>query len=209
MLALIPRTTATATATSRARPAPCTGPCGLKRPAAGISRSRARPPKQAQRIRYGTNLGVERLDAAVEDLGRARVLRDILDGEARVADGLGRPAGGEQLDALPRQEGGQLHQARLVGDGEQRALHRPEVRLGALHGRDLWGRGGAGVGGETRGGGFGGRTARASIRRALEHLTIFWGCRPLPRSTNHGHQIIHRTYHMCHGAGAAAEETTE
>ena len=86
---------------------------------------------------HATHLGVERLDAAVEDLGRARVLGHILDGEARVADGLGGAARGEELHALPRQEGGQLHQARLVGDGEEGALDRPQVRLRALHRRDL------------------------------------------------------------------------
>ena len=70
------------------------------------------------------NPRVQRLDPAVEALGEAGEVLHLGDREARLLDGLGGGAGGDQLRAGRVQGGGQLDQGRLVVDGQQRPLDR-------------------------------------------------------------------------------------
>jgi len=46
------------------------------------------------------DLGMQSLDSPIQNLGGTRVFSHVLNGQAGVTDGLGRPAGGEELDAL-------------------------------------------------------------------------------------------------------------
>ncbi len=66
------------------------------------------------------NLGVQGLDAAVEHLGKAGQIADVLDGEAGLAQRTRRSAGRDQFHAKARQCLGKLHQAGLVGHTQQR-----------------------------------------------------------------------------------------
>ena len=76
----------------------------------------AAPAEQA-----AVDLRVQRLDAAVHDLGEAGVLRDFLDGEAGLGEQFRGAARGEERDAAAREFAGQLDDAGLVGYREQRA----------------------------------------------------------------------------------------
>jgi hypothetical protein len=67
---------------------------------------------------------VQRLDAAVEHLGKAGVVGDLGDGQAGVGEQLGGAAGGQQLDAERVQRAGEFDDAGLVGDGEQGGASR-------------------------------------------------------------------------------------
>ena len=62
------------------------------------------------------HLGVEGLDAAVEHLGKAGEVADVLDGEAGIAKRAGGAAGRDEFDAEAGQCLGKLHQARLIGN---------------------------------------------------------------------------------------------
>lgn len=84
----------------------------------------------------GSHLGVQGLDAAVQDLGRVGVLGHVLDWKACVTDGLCCAASGQKLHALTNQEGRQLQEARLVGHGQESTLDLVHVHLGALDGSD-------------------------------------------------------------------------
>ena len=70
------------------------------------------------------DLRVQRLDAAVHDLGEAGVLGHFAHGDAVGGQQLGGAAGGEQFDALGRQGLGQFKDAGFVGDGEEGAAQR-------------------------------------------------------------------------------------
>ena len=61
-----------------------------------------------------THLGVQRLDATVHNLGKARVRAHVDDGQAGAAQRRRRAASRQQLDAQRRQAGRKLDQARLV-----------------------------------------------------------------------------------------------
>ena len=67
---------------------------------------------------------MEGLDAAVEHLGEAGEVADVLDGEAGFAQGAGGSAGGDELDAEAGEHLGKLHQAGFVGHAQQRAADR-------------------------------------------------------------------------------------
>ena len=68
------------------------------------------------------NFGMQRLDAAIEHLGKAGEFRNIFDGDAGIAQQLGGASGGDEFDA----EGGELarevYQAGLVGNAQDGAL---------------------------------------------------------------------------------------
>ena len=77
------------------------------------------------------NLGVQRLDAAVEHLRKAGQIADVLYDQAGLAQRARRSAGGNQLHAKARQHLGKLHQAGLVGHAQQRPpdpLFRNHIR---------------------------------------------------------------------------------
>ena len=65
------------------------------------------------------DLRVQRLDPAVEHLGKAGVVGDFSDGQASLGQQLGGPAGREQADAEGRQLAGEVDDAGLVGDRDQ------------------------------------------------------------------------------------------
>src|SRR5262249_61471635 len=74
----------------------------------------------------GVDAGVQRLDAAVEDFGKARDFGNIADRESRIRERLARAARGNQLDAELREPTGHLHEAGFVTDAEQGTTHGPE-----------------------------------------------------------------------------------
>ena len=76
------------------------------------------PPRQQRRVQPW----VERLDPSAKDLRRAGELRDVGHLESRVAQRRGRAARGQDLDIEVAQRPGEVHDARLVGDGDKRAL---------------------------------------------------------------------------------------
>ena len=63
------------------------------------------------------HLRVERLHAAPQHLGEARVVGDVLHLQARGSQRLGRAARAQQLDILRREGLAQLHEAGLVAHG--------------------------------------------------------------------------------------------
>jgi len=65
--------------------------------------------------------GVQRLDAPVEHLGKAGLIRDAHDREAGVLEQLRRAAGREELDAQAVELAGEGDDALLVEDADQRA----------------------------------------------------------------------------------------
>ncbi len=67
------------------------------------------------------DLGMEGLDAAVEHLGKAGQIADVLDAEAGLAQCPRGAAGGDQLHAKAGQDAGKLDQAGLVGNAQQGA----------------------------------------------------------------------------------------
>ena len=85
----------------------------------------------AAREQAAVDLRVQRLDAAVEHLGKAGVLGDLGDREAGVGEQLGRAAGRQQLDAERRQLARELDDAGLVGNGDQRLHRSPRGRAAA------------------------------------------------------------------------------
>jgi len=64
---------------------------------------------------------VQRLDAAVHDLRKAREVLDRADLEAGGGERGGRAPGGDELDAEVRQAAGEVDDPALVGDRQQRA----------------------------------------------------------------------------------------
>jgi len=71
------------------------------------------------------HLRMQGLDAAVEHLGETGVVGHVGDGEAGIAQQLGRAAGGEQLDAEGGEFAREIDRAVLVGNADE--------RLGDLH----------------------------------------------------------------------------
>jgi hypothetical protein len=67
---------------------------------------------------------VQRLDAAVHHLRKAREVLDRADLEARLGERRGGPAGGDELDAKAAQAAGEVDDAALVRDRQQRAADR-------------------------------------------------------------------------------------
>ena len=65
--------------------------------------------------------GVQGLDAAIEHLREAGEFADVFDRESGLAQSTGGSAGGDQFDAKAGQRLGELHQARFVGNAEQRS----------------------------------------------------------------------------------------
>ena len=86
------------------------------------------------------HLRVQRLDAAVHHFRESRDLGDIAHGQAGVTQCLGGTARGQQFHAMARQRVGQVEQAGLVGNGQQRPSHGQEIegheRGGAERGAD-------------------------------------------------------------------------
>ena len=76
---------------------------------------------------------VQRLDAAIEHLGKAGHVGDVAHGQAGVGQRLARAAGGDQLDAEAGQAASQVDQAGLVADAEQGAADGAKG-----HARILW-----------------------------------------------------------------------
>jgi hypothetical protein len=70
---------------------------------------------------------MQRLDPAIHHFRKAGELGDIPDRQAGLADRLGGAAGGEQLDVAGGQCLGQVDQAGLVGNGQQRPAHGQEI----------------------------------------------------------------------------------
>ena len=75
----------------------------------------------AQTQQAAMDYRVQRLDAAIQHLGKAGGLRDVFDRHASFAQRFGRAAGGQYLDTLLRQEKAELRQPGLVGHADQGA----------------------------------------------------------------------------------------
>ena len=68
------------------------------------------------------NLGMQRLDAAIEHFRKSGEFRDILDGQAGIPNCFGGAAGGKQFDALRGKGAGEVDEAGFIGDGEEGAF---------------------------------------------------------------------------------------
>jgi hypothetical protein len=90
------------------------------------------------REQRGMQVGVQRLHPPVEDLREPGQVLDRADLDPRLPQDRLGPAGGDDLDALPGEPGGEVGDRRLVGDGDQRPAHRQ--RLAGGLGCDLGGR---------------------------------------------------------------------
>ena len=88
------------------------------------------------------DLGMQGLDAAVKHLGKAGEIGDVADIQAGLAEGAGRAAGRDELDAEGGEGAGEIDQAGLIGDGDEGATDGLEASGGRL----------TGGGGLTRGG---------------------------------------------------------
>ena len=73
---------------------------------------------------------VQSLHAAVHDLGKAGVVRDIGDGDAGLPQDPCGAAGGQDGDAVACERGRELFEAGLVGDRNERACNGPAWRVG-------------------------------------------------------------------------------
>ena len=69
----------------------------------------------------------ERLDAAAEDLWGTCDGGHLRDGQALVLEMALRPTGGEEFKASLRQALGEIAQARLVADTQQRSAHTHDL----------------------------------------------------------------------------------
>jgi hypothetical protein len=61
------------------------------------------------------HLGVQRLHPPVHHLGKAGEVGNVAHRQARIAQGLGRAAGADQLDAPRRQRRAEVSQTAFVG----------------------------------------------------------------------------------------------
>ena len=69
------------------------------------------------------NFGVQRLHAAIEHFGKARVLADVFDSEAGVAQRLGRATGGNDFNSSLHKDLDEGNKAGFVGNGNEGALN--------------------------------------------------------------------------------------
>ena len=67
---------------------------------------------------------VQGLDAAIEHFGEAGQVADVADGQAGVAEGMGGTAGGDELDTVGGEGSCKIHEASLVGYGEESTADR-------------------------------------------------------------------------------------
>ena len=93
---------------------------------------------------------VQRLDAAVHDLGEAGQVGYVARSNARRGDGLRRAAGRNELDLHGRQLGSEPGEPGLVGDGDQSAADGDEIGRGDLLGGDGHRQGSGTAGGRLR-----------------------------------------------------------
>ncbi len=82
------------------------------------------PGRVAPREDAAVDLRLQRLHAPIHHLGKAGVVRNLDHRHARIAERFGRAAGREDLHAARGEELAQLHEPRLVGDGDERAADR-------------------------------------------------------------------------------------
>ena len=68
------------------------------------------------------HFGMQRLDAAVEHFREAGEFGDVFDGDAGIAQQLGRASGGDEFDAEAGELAREIDEAGLVGDAEDGAL---------------------------------------------------------------------------------------
>ena len=97
----------------------------------------------------GVDAGVKGLDPALEALGEAGHLLHAGDRQSRLRDGGSGGAGGDDLDAGLDERAGEVHQAGLVVDGDEGAVHGDDVGVDQALGGDVGG-------GNRLGGGLGG-----------------------------------------------------
>ena len=69
------------------------------------------------------DLGMQRLDAAVEHFGESGEFGDVFDGDAGIAQQLGGASGGDEFDAEGGELAGEIDEAGFVGDAENGALN--------------------------------------------------------------------------------------
>ena len=74
------------------------------------------------------NLGVERLDAAVEHFGESGEVGDVFHGDAGIAQQLGGASGGDEFDAESGELAGEFDEAGFVGDGEDGAVDLRDIK---------------------------------------------------------------------------------
>src|SRR5262249_44987998 len=72
----------------------------------------------ADEEKAAVNLGMERLDPAIEDLGEAGYVRYVADGQAGIGQGFARAAGRDQFDVQSRQGASQVEHASFVADAQ-------------------------------------------------------------------------------------------
>ena len=80
------------------------------------------------------NVRIERFDPAVHDLGKARDIANVHDGNSRVFNGAHRAAGGDDLDACGMKLPRELDDAGFVRNADQRPFdlhtyHAPLYRF--------------------------------------------------------------------------------
>ena len=80
------------------------------------------------------DLRVQRLHAAIEHLGEAGVLGNVLHHESGVAERFGRAAGGNEFHARSGERLGEGDEAGLVGNREERALNLSHKEAGKIPG---------------------------------------------------------------------------
>ncbi len=68
------------------------------------------------------DFGMQRLDASVEHFREAGEFGNVFDGDAGIAQQLGRASGGDEFDAEAGELAGEVDEAGLVGDAEDGAL---------------------------------------------------------------------------------------
>ena len=70
------------------------------------------------------HLGMQRFDAAIEHLGKAGEIGDVLDGESGIAQCACRAARRDEFHAVICQRATEFDQSGLIGNAEQRATNR-------------------------------------------------------------------------------------
>src|SRR5208282_221644 len=80
------------------------------------------------------NLGMQRLDAAIEHFRKAGEFGDVFDRDAGVAEQLGRTSSGDEFDAEAGELAREIDEAGFIGDAEDGAL---DAGIAAGHDRPL------------------------------------------------------------------------